>query len=191
MKLTLEVSQPDTISFYYYVSCEQGGTNWWGQTQQYDYLAFYINNTKKDSWDGEVSWTKAEYPLAAGTYTFEWRYTKDNYQTGGEDLAMIDYISLPAAVKQPTAVQNYTEDGILISCYPNPATDYVVIAGEKLPEFQQGRADLFNISGQRMRSVALTDAHTTMNLNGLSAGTYLLVVWNGDKQVKAVKILKD
>ncbi len=191
LKLTLEISQPDTISFYYYVSCEQGGTNWWGQTQQYDYLAFYINNTKKDSWDGVVPWTKAEYPLAAGTYTFEWRYTKDNYQTGGEDLAMIDYISLPAAVKQSTAVQNYTEDGILISCYPNPATDYVVIAGEKLPEFQQGRADLFNISGQRMRSVALTDIHTIMNLSDLSAGTYLLVVWNGDKQVKAVKILKD
>ncbi len=191
LKLTMEISQPDTISFYYYVSCEPGGTNWWGQTQQYDYLAFYINNTKKDSWDGEVSWTKAEYPLAAGTYTFEWRYTKDNYQTGGEDLAMIDYISLPAAVKQSTAVQNYTEDGILISCYPNPATDYVVIAGEKLPEFQQGRADLFNISGQRVHSVALTDTHTTMNLSDLSAGTYLLVVWNGDKQVKAVKILKD
>lgn len=191
LKLTMEISQPDTISFYYYVSCEPGGTNWWGQTQQYDYLAFYINNTKKDSWDGEVSWTKAEYPLAAGTYTFEWRYTKDSYQTGGEDLAMIDYISLPAAVKQSTAVQNYTEDGILISCYPNPATDYVVIAGEKLPEFQQGRADLFNISGQRVHSVALTDTHTTMNLSDLSAGTYLLVVWNGDKQVKAVKILKD
>lgn len=191
LKLTMEVSQPDTISFYYYVSCEQGGTNWWGQTQQYDYLAFYINDTKKDSWDGEVPWTKAVYPLAAGTYTFEWRYVKDNYQTGGEDLAMIDYISLPASVKEPTAIENIAGDGISISCYPNPASDYVMISGEQLSEFQQGRADLFNISGQRLRSMTLTDNQNKMNMSDLSAGTYLLIIWNGDQQVKAVKIVKD
>lgn len=191
LKLTMEVTQPDTISFYYYVSCEPGGTDWWGQYSQYDYLAFYINSTKKDSWDGEVPWTKAAYPLTAGTYTFEWRYVKDNYQTAGEDLAMIDYISLPATVKQPSAVQNYTEEGVNISCYPNPASDYVVISGEQLSGFQQGRADLFNISGQRIRSVELKDNQTTMNMNDLSAGAYLLMIWNGEKQVKAVKIVKE
>ena len=191
LKLTMEVTQPDTISFYYYVSCEPGGTNWWGQYSQYDYLAFYINSTKKDSWDGEVSWTKVAYPLTAGTYTFEWRYVKDNYQTAGEDLAMIDYISLPATVKQPSAVQNYTEEGVNISCYPNPASDYVVISGEQLSGFQQGRADLFNISGQRIRSVELKGNQTTMNMNDLSAGAYLLMIWNGEKQVKAVKIVKE
>lgn len=191
LKLTMEVTQPDTISFYYYVSCEPGETDWWGQYSQYDYLAFYINSTKKDSWDGEVPWTKAAYPLTAGTYTFEWRYVKDNYQTAGEDLAMIDYISLPATVKQPSAVQNYTEEGVNISCYPNPASDYVVISGEQLSGFQQGRADLFNISGQRIRSVELKDNQTTMNMNDLSSGTYLLMIWNGEKQVKAVKIVKE
>lgn len=191
LKLTMEVTQPDTISFYYYVSCEPGGTDWWGQYSQYDYLAFYINSTKKDSWDGEVPWTKAAYPLTAGTYTFEWRYVKDNYQTAGEDLAMIDYISLPATVKHPSAVQNYTEEGVNISCYPNPASDYVVISGEQLSGFQQGRADLFNISGQRIRSVELKGNQTTMNMNDLSAGAYLLMIWNGEKQVKAVKIVKE
>lgn len=191
LKLTMEVTQPDTISFYYYISCEPGGTDWWGQYSQYDYLAFYINSTKKDSWDGEVSWTKVAYPLTAGTYTFEWRYVKDNYQTAGEDLAMIDYISLPATVKHPSAVQNYTEEGVNISCYPNPASDYVVISGEQLSGFQQGRADLFNISGQRIRSVKLKDNQTTMNMNDLSAGAYLLMIWNGEKQVKAVKIVKE
>ena len=150
LKLTMEVTQPDTISFYYYVSCEQGSTGWWGnQYNWYDYLAFYINDTKKDSWDGEVSWTKAEYPLAAGTYTFEWRYTKDQGTTSGEDLAMIDYISLPGAVRKPTAIENVLGDGISISCYPNPASDYVMVAGEQLASLQQGRVDLYNISGQR------------------------------------------
>ena len=191
LKLTMEVTQPDTISFYYYVSCEQGSTGWWGsQYNWYDYLAFYINDTKKDSWDGEVSWTKAEYPLAAGTYTFEWRYTKDQGTVSGEDLAMIDYISLPASVKEPTAIENVLGDGISISCYPNPASDYVVVSGEQLASLQQGRVDLFNISGQRLRSVAVTDSQTTVDMRDLAAGTYLLVIWNGEKMEKAVKILK-
>lgn len=190
LKLSMEVAQPDTISFYYYVSCEQGGSSWWGQTQQYDYLAFYINGTKQDSWDGEVAWTKATYPLAAGSYTFEWRYVKDNYQTGGEDLAMIDYISLPGAVKSPTAVENVTGAGESISCYPNPASDYVVVAGEQLVSLQQGRVDLFNVSGQRLRSVAVTDSRITVDVRDLAAGTYLMVIWNGKQRVKAIKILK-
>lgn len=190
LKLSMEVAQPDTIFFYYYVSCEQGGSSWWGQTQQYDYLAFYINGTKQDSWDGEVAWTKATYPLAAGSYTFEWRYVKDNYQTGGEDLAMIDYISLPGAVKSPTAVENVTGAGESISCYPNPASDYVVVAGEQLAPLQQGRVDLFNVSGQRLRSVAVTDSRITVDVRDLAAGTYLMVIWNGKQRVKAIKILK-
>ncbi len=188
LKISTEISQPDTISFYYYVSCEQAG-GWGGQTTQYDYLAFYINGTKKASWAGEVPWTKATYPLTAGTYTFEWRYVKDNYQTGGEDLAMIDYISLPAAVKHSTAVENVAE-GFSISCYPNPASDYVVVAGEQLASLQQGRVDLFNVSGQRLRSVAVTDSRTTVDVSDLAAGAYLLVIWNGEQRVKAVKILK-
>ncbi|MBR4535390.1 MAG: T9SS type A sorting domain-containing protein [Bacteroidales bacterium] len=190
LKLSMEVAQPDTIFFYYYVSCEQGGSSWWGQTQQYDYLAFYINGTKQDSWDGEVAWTKATYPLAAGSYTFEWRYVKDNYQTGGEDLAMIDYISLPGAAKSPTAVENVTGAGESISCYPNPASDYVVVAGEQLASLQQGRVDLFNVSGQRLRSVAVTDSRITVDVRDLAAGTYLMVIWNGKQRVKAIKILK-
>ena len=103
---------------------------------------------------------------------------------------MIDYISLPASVKEPTAIENVLGDGISISCYPNPASDYVVVSGEQLASLQQGRVDLFNISGQRMRSVAVTDSQTTVDVRDLAAGTYLLVIWNGEKMEKAVKILK-
>ena len=190
LKLTMEVTQPDTISFYYYVSCEKGTNGWGSQYFWYDYLAFYINDTQKDAWDGEVSWTKAAYPLSPGTYTFEWRYTKDVYQTAGEDLAMIDYISLPGAVRELTAIENVLGDGISISCYPNPASDYVVVSGEQLAYMQQARVDLFSISGQRLRSVAVTDSKTTVDVRDLAVGTNLLVIWNGEQRIKAVKILK-
>jgi len=74
--------------------------------------------------------------------------------------------------------------------FPSAASDYVVVAGEQLASLQQGRVDLFNISGQRLRSVAVTDSQTTVDVRDLAAGAYLLVIWNGEQRVKAVKILK-
>lgn len=190
LKLTLQLNQPDTLSFFYYVSCEPEGTSWWG-SGLYDYLSFHINDIQQDAWAGEVAWTKASYPLTTGTYTFEWRYTKDGYQTAGEDLAMIDYISLPAFVRGATAVEDVVADDFAISCYPNPTSDIITIAGEQIADFQNGRVDVFSMSGQLVRSVSLTDTHTVLNMKDLSAGSYLMVIWNGEQRVKTVKILKN
>ena len=76
----------DTISFYYKVSSE---ANW-------DKLHFYIDDQEKGAWSGNIGWTKAVYPVTAGSHTYRWIYTKDQSQTGGSDCAWIDYVSLPA-----------------------------------------------------------------------------------------------
>jgi hypothetical protein len=191
LKLSVELSQPDTLSFYYYVSCEPAGTNWWGQTSLYDYMSFSINGTQQDAWAGEVDWTKAVYPLEAGSYTFEWKYTKDNYQTSGEDLAMIDYISLPAFNRGGSAIHEAAADGMLISCYPNPASNYVVVSAEQLAGVPNARADIYSVHGQLLKSAALTDSQTTIDISNLATGTYLMIVWMGEESVKTVKILKN
>ena len=76
----------DTISFYYKVSSE---ANW-------DKLHFYIDNQEKGVWSGNIGWTKAIYPVTAGSHSYRWTYTKDQSQSSGSDCAWIDYISLPA-----------------------------------------------------------------------------------------------
>jgi hypothetical protein len=86
MKLTLEVAGPDTISFYRKVSSEEG----------YDFLEFYIDNSKKDEWAGNVAWGRVAYAVTEGEHTFRWVYNKDVYVTGGDDCAWVDYIELPA-----------------------------------------------------------------------------------------------
>ena len=85
--LTHEAGSNDTISFYYKVSSE---ANW-------DKLFFYIDNQEKNNWSGNVSWTKAAYPVSEGRHTYKWSYTKDSSQSSGSDCAWIDFVSLPAA----------------------------------------------------------------------------------------------
>jgi len=94
MKVTLDVAAPDTISFYYKVSSESG----------YDFLEFYIDNTKKEDWSGEAGWARAAYAVTAGTHTFRWRYVKDYSVTGGSDAAWVDFISFPAVVDNTLSV---------------------------------------------------------------------------------------
>ena len=82
-----EAGSNDSISFYYKVSSEAN----------YDKLHFYIDNQEKGTWSGNMGWSKAAYPVNAGTHNYKWTYTKDGSQTSGSDCAWIDYISLPAA----------------------------------------------------------------------------------------------
>ena len=82
-----EAGSSDTISFYYKVSSEAN----------YDKLHFYIDNIEKGNWSGSTGWTKAEYPVNAGSHTYKWTYTKDSSVASGSDCGWIDFVSLPSA----------------------------------------------------------------------------------------------
>lgn len=75
----------DHISFFYKVSSESG----------YDKLKFFIDGAEQGSWDGEVSWTEANYEVSAGSHVFKWTYSKDGSQSTGQDCAWLDFIVLP------------------------------------------------------------------------------------------------
>ncbi|MBN2226674.1 MAG: succinylglutamate desuccinylase/aspartoacylase family protein [candidate division Zixibacteria bacterium] len=103
MSITLEVTDPGTISFAYKVSSESG----------WDYLRFYIDNTLKNQWSGEIGWSLAAYQVAAGTHTFKWRYIKDGSFSSGSDCGWIDAVAFPPVNTGSTPVQ------IVTSSLPN------------------------------------------------------------------------
>jgi serine protease len=77
-----------TISFYVRTSSQAGG----------DYLEFYVDGVKKQSWSGETAWTKASFPVTSGHHTLLWRYVKNASVAGGSDAAWIDAVRLPVVV---------------------------------------------------------------------------------------------
>jgi len=94
MKVTMDVAANDSISFYRKVSSESS----------YDFLEFYIDNTKKAEWSGEVPWGRVAYAVTAGTHTFRWRYMKDVYVVSGSDCGWVDYIEFPAVVDNTLSI---------------------------------------------------------------------------------------
>lgn len=85
VSLTLNLIEPGEISFARRVSSESG----------YDFLKFYIDGVEKGIWSGELTWSEESYPVTSGNHTFQWKYTKDEATTSGNDCAWIDNISIP------------------------------------------------------------------------------------------------
>ena len=76
-----------TIQFDRRVSSEAG----------YDGLRFFIDGTQVGGWSGiETTFTHVSFPVAAGSHTFLWSYTKDYSLNEGLDTAFIDNVSFLA-----------------------------------------------------------------------------------------------
>jgi hypothetical protein len=91
LTISMNVTSPDSISFFKRVSCEEGSSS----GQKWDYLEFFIDNVSMGWWDGEVNWSREAYAVAPGNHTFKWLYAKDPYVAAGSDCAWIDYVVFP------------------------------------------------------------------------------------------------
>ena len=85
MTISWTSANDDSISFYYKVSSEEG----------YDMFRFTVDGTDLMTASGQKDWTRASFPITAGTHIFSFRYTKDYGGSIGNDCAWIDNITLP------------------------------------------------------------------------------------------------
>lgn len=75
----------DTLSFRYKVSSEAS----------YDVFSFKANGNQKFERSGEIGWTDYTFTAeSAGTYSFEWVYSKDYSMDSGDDCAFVDDVRL-------------------------------------------------------------------------------------------------
>ena len=89
LTISVNVAHSDSISFYYKVSSESN----------YDKFHFYIDNTEQLVASGQVDWTRAAYPVTAGSHTFRFSYSKDVSVSNYSDCAWIDDVQLPHPVQ--------------------------------------------------------------------------------------------
>ena len=91
----------------------------------FDKLEFFLNGNRLQGWSGEVGWANYQFTVPAGTNTFEWRYTKDAFQSFGLDAGFIDNLDLPL-VAPSLRLLNPTADGFQVE-FQGPGTQSVRI----------------------------------------------------------------
>ena len=84
LRVVIAMEAGETLSFDWKVSSEYN----------YDKLGFYVNNSLNGTQiSGNVDWATRTYTAPSnGTYTFEWRYTKDTSVNTNDDCGYVDNI---------------------------------------------------------------------------------------------------
>ena len=82
MQLVLQMEAGEQLTFRWKASSED----------DYDFLKFYVNNSQYGaSLSGETEWATVTYTAnTAGTYTFQWRFSKDQYVGSYDDCGYVD-----------------------------------------------------------------------------------------------------
>jgi hypothetical protein len=167
----------DSISFYFKVSSEEG----------YDFLRFYIDNTKKGEWSGTRGWSRASFAVQAGQHNFRWVYNKDVGVNTGEDAGWIDYIVFPpVATEVGIAQNNFPDAGLMI--YPNPAKESLTIFTGKCD--YNTVIQLRDISGRTIlefRDVS-PGQYLKADVSGVAPGIYFLTN-SGKTALKTMKLI--
>lgn len=197
LSISIDCAANDSISFYYKVSSEQN----------YDFLTFSIDGTKKDEWSGNIGWSRAAYTVDSGSHTFTWKYSKDYYGSAGSDCAWIDDIVFPMVKRQqdePEDPEDSDSVGIanqelyVVQVYPNPANDYIYIKTADM-DLSNATSDIYlsnatyrvrDISGKLLCGGKIVGDKQIVSLSNLTAGVYLLDIVNAKGVIKTQKIIK-
>ena len=179
LKISVESTVDDSISFYYKVSSEE----------TYDKLTFKIDGSEIGTWSGSIPWTYASFPVGPGTHTYTWTYSKDYYGTSGKDCAYLDDISFPCGVvNHPVNIDEFVQNTASIQVWPNPTAD--VLHVQMNDEGQEYLYQLFNLSGQLLRGGRLEGGFADIDVQSCAPGTYILKVENRNHEVQTAKIVK-
>ena len=105
--LNLNFATAGNIKFFKKVSSEPS----------YDKLKFYIDDTEKGVWSGEVDWSEENYALTAGEHNLKWEYSKDVSNDNGNDCAWIDDVEIIGLSSpedtDPPIVTNFSGNTVL------------------------------------------------------------------------------
>ena len=183
LTLSINALQNDTISFYRRFT---EGTSWgiYGTNES----RFYIDDNMVENLSSNTSWSRAAFPVSAGSHTLKFEYYCGAYG-GSSGVASIDYIKFP--INDAMAPISIEENGIgTLGIYPNPASEKVNIV---LPDNESGYVlALFDLNGNHILTRHITggEAEYTLNVKSLASGTYILSVFN-DKHVYTGKVIKN
>jgi hypothetical protein len=164
--LSLIVMANDNVKFARKVSSE---TN-------YDWLNFYIDDTRVDRWAGELGWEEFSYPISEGSHVLRWSYQKDISVTGGSDAAWIDKITFPGTTTMIDL--NEKMASLSFSILPNPNNGHFYILTNNANSL---KIKIYNSLGKLvLANDHLLDAQSVDGSN-LSKGMYIVEISDGNQ----------
>jgi len=162
LSISLDILSPGEIVFARKVSSEAS----------YDFLEFYIDGGLEAAWSGEEDWALFSYPVAAGSRTFSWTYSKDGYVSNGEDTAWIDHIIFPPVAGAPQITLSEDELNVILAPETQDSQSFTLGNSGESPLH-------FSISMQELsRSRSIVGSTLNLDLQEYSPGMTLDLIFS-------------
>jgi hypothetical protein len=107
----------------------------------------------------------------------------------GSDGSVLQGVQQAFEISQILGLDEAIGINLLMSVYPNPATDVLTLQVEKY-SLDQLSYSLFDLSGRLLEENKVQNNQTNIDLNGLSSSVYFLKVKSKNREIKNFKILK-
>jgi hypothetical protein len=148
-RLSIVLTGPATISFWWKVSCLSGA----------DGLSFLVNNVPQARISGEVDWTQSTFYLADGNQTLQWVYAKGANGSAGQNLAWVDEFAYASTATPPTILTQPASQGSI-----GGAPVIFTVSAVGTPQLSyQWRFNGANISGATTNSLTIASPQSTNN----------------------------
>ncbi len=125
--------------------------------------------------------------------------------TGGSvsfSLGQIDYLTatgfggtITEGLQQPYEILvvsgiEETNINLVLSVYPNPAVDFVILSVQNA-DTQNMTYQLYDAQGKLIEKQKLNGSQTSISVSDLANEIYFIKVFNGNKELKIFKIIKN
>ena len=177
LSIRLNVLNDDTVGFVSSISSEEVN----------DRLYFYIDDELQNYWSGSRNWRRSQFAIAKGFHELKWVYSKNMFVSRGNDCAWIDDVRFPLSLWDTlgaafdtilVAVPSDATTDETVTIYPNPAGSQCHIA---VPEGFEGEMYIYDTWGRKLR--VFEQVPQLIDLQGLSAGVYTVVIQNNNNRI--------
>jgi hypothetical protein len=113
-------------------------------------------------------------------------YTTSTETTGSVSLG----VQQAYEISDVTGIEETSNGHILVTAYPNPATDYLLLKVDN-SDISNTSYQLFNMSGKLVECRQLSNNEASIDFSNLDSGIYYLKVIENIKELRTFKIIKN
>ena len=121
------------------------------------------------------------------SYTVGQTVYTTNTGTNGNSVAQ--GVQQSFEISEVTGVEKAKSISLIISAYPNPTTNYLILNVENY-ETVNLQYQLFDINGKLLQTVKATNNETQIKMSNLTPANYFVKVLDNKKEIKVFKIIK-
>lgn len=129
--------------------------------------------------------------IVSGQGTVSWSVGQIVYTTNIETTGSVAQgVQQAFEISDVTGIEETNDGNILVSAYPNPATDFLLLRVDN-SEISNISFQLFNMSGKLVEGRQLSNNETSIDFSNLESGIYYLKVIENSKEQRTFKIIKN